>query len=63
MKVSMTQHAKIQKFIATGKQLTVAQARSRLGVQNLRARVTELRQAGVAIKTVKTKTGLTAYAI
>jgi hypothetical protein len=58
----MTQHEKIIKYLDSGKELTVAQARSRFGVTNLSARVHELRTNGHVIDTVTTKSGKSAYA-
>lgn len=43
--------------------LTEAQAASRFGIKNLRARVSELRESGLAVQTVRTKSGLRAYTI
>jgi hypothetical protein len=57
----MTQISKILKSLKSGKPLTVAQARTRYGVTNLRARVCELRGEGVSVQTITTKGGLTAY--
>jgi hypothetical protein len=47
----MTQIEKIRKHLNGGNSLTAAQARSRFGVQNLRARVYDLRQEGMVIGT------------
>lgn len=41
--------------------LTEAQAVSRFGIKNLRARVSELRESGLSVRTVRTKTGIRAY--
>jgi Helix-turn-helix domain len=47
----------------TGRELTVAEARARYGIHNLRARVSELRAAGVRVATRKTPHGTAAYRI
>jgi hypothetical protein len=59
----MSQNAKIAKFLKTGKKLSAAQAKSQYGVQNLRARIFDLRQDGLKIETVTLKSGATAYAM
>jgi len=41
--MAKTQKEKVLGFLATGKQLTVAQARSRYGIQNLRSVIDRLR--------------------
>jgi predicted XRE-type DNA-binding protein len=57
----MTQHQKIVKHLSTGKTLSQAQASKLYGITCLRGRVTELRQKGQVIATVKNSTGKTAY--
>jgi len=47
----------------TGRTLTEAQARATFGICNLRARMTELRDAGLKVETVPTTTGRTAYRV
>ena len=47
----------------TGKELTVAQARSQLKIGNLRARVHELRKAGLNVQSRKNYRGAAAYRI
>jgi len=59
----MTQNTKILTFLSKGKPLSVDQARASLKVQNLRARVAELRESGVQIKTTKNTKGKLAYAL
>ena len=47
----------------TNRKMSAAQARETYGIQNLRARMTELRQAGLTVrKSVNTK-GRTTYAV
>lgn len=47
----------------TGRELSSAQAASLFGIQNLRARVTELRQEGYRVRTRKNTVGTTNYAV
>ena len=47
----------------TGKTLTAADARARFGIQNLPARMSELRAAGLNVKTDVATTGKTRYAV
>jgi seryl-tRNA(Sec) selenium transferase len=47
----------------TGKELTVAQARSQMNIGNLRARVHELRKAGLNVQSRKNYRGAAAYRI
>jgi predicted ArsR family transcriptional regulator len=54
MTTKKTQNEKIITRLTAGKNLTVAEARSRLGVQNLAARIHELREEGFVIHTNKT---------
>lgn len=46
---TVTQKDKIQRYLKTGKTLTSAEALSRFGVKNLRARISELRESGTKI--------------
>lgn len=57
----VSQPVKIMNFLQTGKSLSIAQAKSRLGVTQLPARVSELRAAGNAIYTNVNKAGNTTY--
>lgn len=47
----------------TGRELTSAQAASLYGIQNLRARMSEIRQEGYRVRTRKNTVGTTNYAI
>lgn len=47
----------------TQKELTVAQARAQFGIANLRARVCELRKAGLKVNSRKNYRGAAAYTI
>lgn len=57
----MTQNEKLLNFFRSGKNLTESQAEGLFGIQNLSARVAELRAEGHAIYTNKLKSGTTAY--
>lgn len=46
-----TQNAKLVRRLAAGRQITVAEARSRYGIKRLSARIFELRKRGFAIYT------------
>lgn len=47
----------------TQRELTVAQAKAKFGIGNLRARVCELRKAGLNVKSRKNYRGAAAYTI
>lgn len=47
----------------TNRTLTEAQARSTYGIQNLRARMTEFRKAGLKVSLVPTTAGHSAYRV
>lgn len=47
----------------TGVEITSAQAEATYGIKNLRARMTELRQAGLVVRTRTNYAGRTAYAV
>ena len=47
----------------TGRELSAAQASSLYGIQNLRARMSEIRQEGYRVRTRKNTVGRTNYAI
>lgn len=48
-----TQNQKLVRYLKSGKQITVATARSRYGVKRLSARIFELRKVGFPIATEK----------
>ena len=47
----------------TGRTLSAAQARANYGIAQLPARIYEMKQAGMVVKTIKNTTGNTAYKI
>jgi hypothetical protein len=63
--MKLSQSAKLEKYLrGTGKTLTAAEARARFGIQNLRARMSDLRALGLVIRTeTASTTGKTKYAV
>ena len=47
----LTQVEKVRNYLEAGRTLTAAEARSRFGIANLRARIYDLRQEGMVIGT------------
>jgi len=47
----------------TGRTISVAQAQANYGITKLTARISELRSAGLVVKTIKNSSGNTAYRI
>jgi Helix-turn-helix domain len=47
----------------TGREMSAAQARATYGIQNLRARISELRQLGLRVRKSVNTEGRTAYAV
>lgn len=47
----------------TGRTMSAKQANATYGIKNIRARMTEFRQAGLQVRTTKNKNGLSMYAI
>jgi len=59
-----TQVAFLEKHLrGTGRELSSAQAQATYGIQNLRARMTELRQAGLTVRKSVNTEGRTTYAV
>lgn len=56
-----TQNQRIVRYLSTGKNLSERFALSNLGVENLRARIDELRAAGFPVYTNTNKNGTTVY--
>lgn len=54
----MTQNERLVRFLSTGRSITAAQARSRFGIRNLRARVNDLRTEGYCVYTNRTTSGV-----
>lgn len=56
--ISSTQNAFLVDYLrGTNRSLTVRQAQSLYSIQNLRARISELRDAGLRVRTERTATG------
>lgn len=47
----------------TGRELSAARARATYGIKNLRARISELRQAGLRVRTGVNTEGRTVYSV
>lgn len=63
---TQTQNQKLEAFLrGTGRTLTAAEAQARFGIQNLRARMSEMRGVGLTVRNEGTtvKSGLTKYAV
>lgn len=59
-----TQVAFLEKHLrGTGRAMSAAQARETYGIQNLRARMSELRQAGLTVRKDVNTRGRTVYAV
>jgi hypothetical protein len=59
-----TQVAFLEKHLrGTNRAMSAAQARATFGIGNLRARMTELRQAGLRVRTGVNTQGRTVYAV
>jgi hypothetical protein len=52
-----------QHLRGTGRELSGAQAEAKFGIMNLRARMSEMRSAGLRIRSTVNTAGRTAYAI
>ena len=59
-----SQNAFLENYLrGTGRTLTAADARARFGISNLRARVSELRNAGLVVRTEESTTGRARYRV
>jgi hypothetical protein len=62
--LSTTQNVFLHDYLrGTGRSLTESQARSLFNIKNLRARISELRQAGLVVRTEKTRQGANKYSV
>ncbi len=63
-KISTTQVEFLEDYLrGTGRTLSEAQARALYGIENLRARMTDLRQAGLKVRREKNTEGRARYAV
>lgn len=63
-KLTTTQKTFLESHLrGTGKSLSAAQARETYGIQNLRARISEMRSAGLNVRKIVNTTGRNAYTI
>ena len=59
-----TQNSFLQNYLrGTGRTLTVAQAAKKFNIRNLRARLSELRELGLQVRSTRTKAGYAKYTI
>lgn len=64
VQLSSTQNEFLESHLrGTGRTLSAAQARSTYGIKNLRARISEMRQAGLRVNRTVNTTGRAAYSI
>lgn len=64
IKLTMTQNEFLEGHLrGTGRTISAAQAKATFGVQNLRARMSELRSVGLRVNTTINTAGRTAYSI
>jgi hypothetical protein len=62
--IRSTQTAFLEKHLrGTNREMSAAQARATFGIENLRARMTEMRQAGLRVRTGVNTQGRTVYAV
>jgi hypothetical protein len=62
--LTVTQVEFLEQFLrGTGKSLSEAQAKATYGIQNLRARMTDLRQAGLVVRREKNTEGRAKYSV
>ena len=60
----MNQNETLIKYLrGTGRSLSQAQAQSRFGIKNIRARMSELRDEGFRVRTDVNTTGKTVYSV
>jgi|TARA_R110000868_G_scaffold159563_1_gene388528 hypothetical protein len=63
-KIKSTQPVFLESYLrGTGKSLTAADAKARFGIQNLPARMSEFREAGLVVRTEVATTGKTKYSV
>jgi hypothetical protein len=62
--IKSTQNEFLEQFLrGTGRTISSRQAESTYGIKNIRARMSELRSAGLKVRSVKNSMGRTAYTI
>lgn len=62
--LTTTQKEFLENYLrGTGKTLSAAQAQATFGIKNLRARMTEMRKAGLRVRTETNTAGRTVYAV
>ena len=64
VKLKTTQNEFLETYLrGTGKALSSAQAKSTYGIKNIRARMTEMRQAGLKVNRTVNTEGRSAYSV
>ena len=64
VQIKTTQKQFLEQYLrGTDRSLTSRQADSLFGIKNLRARITELRQSGLIVRTDRTQEGRTKYMV
>lgn len=62
--LTVTQNEFLEQYLrGTGRSLSAAQARATYGIKNIRARMSELRSAGLRVNRTKNTEGRSAYGI
>ena len=62
--LTVTQNEFLEQYLrGTGRTLSAAQARATYGIKNLRARMSEMRSAGLRVSRTKNTEGRSAYSI
>lgn len=62
--ITSTQTAFLENYLrGTGRTITAADARARFGIQNLTARISELRKSGMTVRVDTASTGRARYAV
>ena len=62
--IKSTQNVFLENYLrGTGRSLTSRDAAAKFGIQNLRARMTDFRDAGLVVRTESASSGLTRYSV
>lgn len=63
-KLSVPQNTFLEQYLrGTGRAITARDAEARFGIKNLRARMTDLRNAGLLVRSEPSSTGATRYTV
>jgi len=62
--LTTTQNSFLESYLrGTNREMSAAQARATYQIQNLRARMTDMRNAGLRVRTRKNSSGKTSYSV